>query len=138
MASPLQNFMNVSSTYVLQSLSETGLTTAATVALTSIDPVTAGVFAASKFLSGIAINYGCDKLFENDGANAASKTVSFIFKNVLPLLIGIGISMAFGLTFLPFELFILSAATVAASVATKVAAAAWNIVSIGAEEYFRP
>lgn len=91
-----QQIINATSSYGLQSLFES--TAAAGIAITAsvIDPISATIYAVSKFAFGLPLNYVCDQVFEGPAASTASKVISYILKTAVPLLVAFGAAMLIG------------------------------------------
>lgn len=135
--SPFQQNVNIMSSYALQSFAES--TTTSTIAFYCgfLDPITASIYCLTRFAIGAPLSYACDFVFEGPGANTASKTTSFILKNILPLLVAFGTCFLSGFSIPIVTVGYLGAITLGVAGASILAQKITHIVELGLIEYFR-
>ena len=132
-----QQHVNTMASYALQSFAESAGTGTIAVYANLLDPVTATIYTLTRFAIGAPLSYACDLVFEGAGANTASKTVSFILKNILPLIVTFGFGLLVGYP-IPFAVVpMITGITLGVAALSILAQKAIVIAELGFREYYR-
>ncbi len=132
-----QGMVNLVSSYAIEGLIEGVAVGGIAGGFGLIDPVFSTLYAFCKIGIGTPLNYFCDSLFDNEGANTASKVMNFILKNGIPLLVSFSIAYLLGYPITFTAIAVMGSLTIAAAISVLLGEKAVKIIELGLDQYFQ-